>query len=274
MTEQQPAKAKRGRPRKETASKQAQELFDTENYIPVEKRAIVTDHDVDDLFADIDDTDLRTGKELARESHMIDQDSPYAKRDGDTAVRLEDSDAKPANTTPQVNNPGSPKVEGQTLDQMVRAEEIAAELVKTQGRFIEGVDNARVGVPFRAVESDIAPADMPIPFADQPNVRSDGVVLDNVGVLDTGAGSQTSQLRERLAQRDDPSSPNFMVCVNRNCRYRENCVRYRMHNKRDLKTVFYPEDCRRDGIYIDLDDTEFTAYDPMSVIESSSTPSF
>lgn len=258
----------RGRPKKPKVSSEAESIFP--DYVPASERVAQTEHDVDDLFSGLEGQDLRGRSEVSNERHKIRQNSQYAKK------------VNPADETPEVTEdnpksdraPGSPKVSGSVLDAMVRAEEIAAELVRTQGRFIEGVDNAKPGVPFKAVEADLEAPDMPLPYANQKyKVRADGITLD-IGIFDTGDGAQVSEQVTIASMRDDPASEHFMVCVNKTCRYRENCLRYRLHNKRDMKTVFYPEDCRKDGIYIDIDESDFKAIEPMSTLESTSTPSF
>lgn len=245
------------------ASPEAEQLFSDE-YIPSDQRTDPREYDVDDIFAEFDESqDLRSDKS----EKTVKPNAYFAKKDGNVKEEIVES-------TREGVNPGSPKVQGTVLEDMIRAEEMAADLVKQRGRFIEGVDNAKPGVPFRAVESNIYAPEMPLPYADQQSIRSDGVVLSNIGVLDTGDGAQVVEEMPKPGDRDDPASPHFMVCVNKNCRYREGCLRYRMHNKRSMKTVFFPEDCRRDGIYINVEAHPYDAYDPMEILESNSTPSF
>lgn len=162
-----------------------------------------------------------------------------------------------------------------SLQDVIRAEEVAADMVKAKGRYIENVDNVKPGVTFRGADADLYSPEMPLPYSGQVSMRADGVTLDNVGPIDPSEGAQDINTMPKPGDRDDPTSVHFMVCMNSNCRYREGCLRYRMKNKREMKTVFFPEDCRRDGIYISIDDTKFTAYDPMELIEGPvSTPNW
>lgn len=277
MTQDNPfteAPKKRGRPKTVKASPEAESIFNDITPIPSSERKVQTEYDVDDLFADIDELDLRRKAEISQivdSPNNITQNSPYSKK---TNVNDEDVPNGHEVAQQERNNPGSPKLNNVALEEMKRAEEIAAELRKSSGIFIEGVDNAKPGVPFRAVEADVHSPEFPLPHADQRYVRADGIVLDGIGVFDTGDGAQSSEAMPAPNDRDDPASPHYMVCVNKNCRYREGCMRYRMHNKRDMKTVFFPDTCREDGIYQNIDGNTYEAYDPMHILESNATPSF
>lgn len=274
---------KRGRPRKPKVSKQAENLFP--DYVPSEERKNQLEHDVDDIFAEFAESeDLTSSSEdeshsEGREKSRNSSELVYAKRESVSDNTSDDINAEPHKTIT------SPKVEKEALNEFIRAEEIAADLVKAKGRFIEGVDNAKAGVTFRGPDASINPALLegieynessnPKQFIQKPKfpMRADGISFEK-GVLDTGKGAQGEDSMPKVSDRDNPESESFMVCVNRECRYREHCMRYRLSNQRNMKTVFYPEDCRRDGIYMNIEETDFTAYDPMSVIESKSTPSF
>lgn len=265
---------KRGRPRKEQVSKEAEELFP--DYVPAEERANKLEHDVDDLFADIDDTDLTSNHEKQRRV------TEYAKKND---VHLNKPVTDEINAVPHKTITSPNLKDNESLNDLIRAEEIAADIVKTKGRFIEGVDNAKPGVTFRGPDASINPVLLnelegieyntpvnPNQFIEKPkrDMRADGITLK--GVLDTGIGAQEAS--PTVNERDDPASPNFMVCVNQECRYREHCLRYRLKSERSMKASFYPEDCRRDGIYMNVEESDFTAYPPFNVLESKSTPSF
>lgn len=250
------------------ASTQAEAAFP--DYIDADERPNQLESDVNDIFAHIAETaDLRshsTAKYAKRDEPSINSPEP--------SESVTDSNTVFDTTTVLDMNEGSPKVTKDTLENMVRAEEVAADLARTKGVFIDGVDNAKIGVPFKAVESDIPIHEMPLRYGDQMNIRADGVEFNHMGVLDTGHGAQGEDTMPTPADRDNPASPHYMVCVNKNCRYREHCMRYRMNNKRNMKTVFFPEDCRRDGIFQSVDNSDYEAYDPMNILESTSTPSF
>lgn len=270
---------KRGRPKKEQVSDEAKMVFP--DVIPVEDRKNILDSDVEDIFGELEGEDLRS-KEPKEHTPS---ESYYAKRqDRDlNQPTVDDINAEPHKTIT------SPALTDENLGEMIRAEELAADLVRAKGRFIEGVDNAKPGVTFRGPDPSINPEHLdslegieynsPLPvhqeqYIQKPkrSMRADGITLK--GVLDTGIGAQVSEKELQVSDRDNPESPNFMVCVNKECRYREHCLRYRMSNQRSMKSVFYPEDCRRDGIYMNTEESDFTAYDPMQILESTSTPSF
>lgn len=185
------------------------------------------------------------------------------------------------------------KVTDETTKIMIRQEEIAAELVRTQGRFIEGVDNAKPGTTFTGAQANSFNNGMsPVEFMAQQSqakqqsqdttgitVRSDGITFD--GYLDTGAGAQQkTEVEEIINDPNDPQSDSFITCVNKSCQYRDNCLRYRLSNKRSNKGVFFPETCRIEGIYLPVDDynndpdTPSIALTPLGTLESTSTPNF
>lgn len=103
-------------------------------------------------------------------------------------------------------------------------------------------------------------------------VRASGVVFD--GVLDTGDGAQEVEpvglaINE---DRDDPKSLGYAVCVNKNCPIRATCMRYRKSLQRDNKIIFFPEQCKEDGIYQPISE-DMGGLDSMEVLEPTSTPS-
>ena len=171
---------------------------------------------------------------------------------------------------------GTAKVTDATIAHMVRREEIEAEMIRTKGRVIEGSDNVKAGVTFRdgtSPNSELSPMDFvdPVPY----NYRADGV--DQTGedrmVLDTGMGAQRPVVQE-IEDTNDPRHPDFMVCGNGNCRYREACLRYRMKEHKTNKAIFFPDACRVDGIFISIDDSDYTGYGAFEPAQLSSTPNF
>ena len=280
QAQNKPTPSKRGRPKKVKPSAEAEKLFP--EYISSEDRVNQLEHDVDDLFAGIEETDLRT--EASTPAYK-ESESYYARKPSAVSAtpKTDDINADPHKTIT------SPKLTKENLNDMIRAEELAADIVKEKGRFIDGVDNAKAGVTFRGPDPSINPAHLsslegmdynsPLPVHQQQyiqnpkhDMKSDGITLK--GILDTGAGAQRPEKKVEVSDRDNPESPSFMVCVNKECRYRENCMRYRLNNQRSMKSVFYPEDCRRDGIFMSVDESDFTAYDPLNILESTATPSF
>ena len=175
-----------------------------------------------------------------------------------------------------------PEISRQRSKHFERLEEIENELVKDVGRFIEHVDNAKPGVPYKTSNSNdpMAPfvegmqnLTAPVfvrPLINELNIRSDGFVSEGGVVLDTGAAAQPAVLSS--ASPHDPASDSFMVCVNKQCAYREGCLRYRLSNRRDNKFPFHPSECRKDGIYISVNETRFTAFDPFDMVEATGVP--
>ena len=199
----------------------------------------------------------------------IDIDTP-AMQQGEPAKIIATPEPEPKREIP----------EDKILD-LQRSEEIEAELVKTNGRYIESVDNARVGTTIygEKVDKDPNRSVKSFVFATQqqePAYIGNGFNTEHKGngPLDTGEGSQKeSKLTEVYAEEiNDPRSENFLACVNSACQYRETCVRYRLKDKRINQSVFFPEQCRIDGTYISLDDTSFTGYDNMATLEDKVAP--
>lgn len=204
------------------------------------------------------------------------------------AELLNDEPTKPITPDPvqplePVNTVATPDPEPKrTLDKeliasLERTEELEAEIVKQNGRYIASVDNVKPGKTIYGEDNTQQTIGNTI-FAEQNHVayRSAGVntYADDNAPLDTGSNAQTT---EEIAPNDydinDPRSPDFMVCMNSVCRYRESCLRYRLLNKRDNKGLFFPEQCRTDGTYISVDNTEFTAYDSFQQVDDPSAPS-
>jgi hypothetical protein len=175
-----------------------------------------------------------------------------------------------------------PEISRQRSAHFQRLEEIENELVKDVGRFIEHVDNAKAGVPYKTSEANdpMAPfvegmqnLTAPVfvrPLINELNIRADGFVSEGGVVLDTGAAAQPPVLAS--SNPHDPGSESFMVCINKQCAYREGCLRYRLSNRRDNKFPFHPSECRKDGIYISVNETKFTGYDPFDAVEATGVP--
>jgi hypothetical protein len=177
----------------------------------------------------------------------------------------------------------TPKVSRQRAAHFQRLEEIENELIKAKGRYIEHVDDAKAGVPYKQLgpngigdpylegfQTAAEPAFV-VPLINTLNVRADGYAAAGGLVFDTGANAQPPL--KKSANPHDPSSESFMVCINKLCSYREGCLRYRMSNRRDNRFPFHPAECRKDGIYISINDTKFSGYDPFATVESGGIPS-
>jgi hypothetical protein len=175
----------------------------------------------------------------------------------------------------------TPRVSRQKAAHFGRLEEVENALVKSEGRYISHVDDAKAGVPYKQTNANdplqpflegIQGSEQVfmVPLINQLNIRADGFVSEGGMVLDTGAGAQEAV--SESANPHEPSSKAFMVCVNKTCNYREGCLRYRLSNRRDNKFPFHPSECRADGIYISINDSKFTGYDPFNVIDAGGLP--
>jgi len=235
-----------------------------------------TDTSDDDLFGKIEaGSDLRN----------VHPDKPA------TAEDLIDKDAMEENQHPDLLSTdhtgivpnsgllkeGTKQVEPDKVADLQRSEEIEADLVREHGRFLEGSDNAKIGVTIDGRLSTDVMNESPMDFAEQPaGFISDGVnTFDDQHIIyDPGASAQKLEdvTPVNIEDRNDPRHPSFMGCVNSACQYRSTCLRYRMKNKVQNAFPFFPEECRIDGTYISLDDTDFTAYDAIEAIESNVTP--
>lgn len=175
----------------------------------------------------------------------------------------------------------TPKVSRQRAAHFQRLEEIENDMIKAKGRFIEHVDDAKAGVPFKQAGPNMTPylegmqkltePVFVVPLINTLNVRADGFAAAGGVIFDPGANAQPPV--NKSANPHDPNSESFMACINKVCSYREGCLRYRMSNRRDNKFPFHPSECRKDGIYISINETKFTGYDPFSVVESGGIPS-
>lgn len=85
------------------------------------------------------------------------------------------------------------------------------------------------------------------------------------GHLDFSIGAQEAHEVAPIEEASDPTSEHFATCVTRECPIKENCLRYRLKNRKDTKVPFYPEECAQGkGGYLPLSKfPEFTAYDPL-----------
>jgi len=163
---------------------------------------------------------------------------------------------------------GSSTVTDSYVKDMVRREEIEAEIIRKRGRYIESVDNARAGTPYTGKASNdfsIGPQIFTEPA--KRKYRAEGVDFSG-DILDTGSGAQLPK-PPVLYDDKDPRSDSFVTCGNGNCQYREVCLRYRMLKmKPEANTfVFFPEECRIDGIYINID--EHPNYNAYGIFEST-----
>lgn len=74
---------------------------------------------------------------------------------------------------------------------------------------------------------------------------------------------------------NDPLSDNFLTCRNKSCAHRVNCLRYLMSRQRTSNQgIFYPETCREEGVFMDSEATNFTAYDTIDAIENNNRTKF
>lgn len=243
----------------------------------VDEKDVPDDDDIEALFSNIvPGTDLRgDDKKPVKVEDIIDVD----------AMRENMNDVQDVSTSQFVSNSGK-LVEGtrnineKTLIALERSEEIEAELVRQNGRFLEGSDNAKIGVTIDGGLATQQYENAPMMFAEPPKgYISEGVNTFDPNlpdhIFDPGADAQKQEDVKQIEtyEPNDPRSPSFIACVNNTCAYRENCLRYRMKNKVTNKFPFFPEECRIDGTFISLDDTDFTAYDSMNTLESNVTPS-
>jgi hypothetical protein len=215
-------------------------------------------------------------------TEMFTLEEPIVFEDGNINDDNIDIDLDIDKPAPVLSSGSSPRVTKKQAVEIARVEEIEAQLAKETGRFIEHVDNAKVGVPFRQNDSNNPNSPMldgvEIPFAqtfvrpmiNDYAIRSDGFSSEGGKIFDPGEGAAAPQPVIDSANPHDPSSKEFIVCANKMCQYREGCLRYRMSNKRTNKFPFHPSECRKDGIYISINDTKFTGFDPFSVVEPSS----
>lgn len=183
--------------------------------------------------------------------------------------RLEAFEDSPATTSAKQEptvleaKPKDRPISSLTVEQ---AEIMAKKETNSTGRYIPNIDDAKPGVTFwqpKAQQPDALPFQV---MNGTPALPEDGAILD------TGLGAQVKE-DIPIPELDDPRSDRYMSCMNKSCQYREGCLRYRLHNKKVFKAIFYPEECKATGIYQSINDTDFTAYDPYSNLESKNMPS-
>lgn len=222
-----------------------------------------------------------TGKELPDVNEDPTQGLP-AGTNTTSQTEVDSLVAGAAGSTP-VNTTGNKPM---SVDDLTRMEEISNEMVKTEGRFIDGVDNARAGTTIDgrdiAKQGNTHSPNMDLYMSEEEmhglgKMRADGVILDDNGVLDTGLGAQApvpeDQLETELEAQHDPTSSLFLTCVNKSCAYRAGCMRYRKSADKTLpQFVFFPDSCRTEGIYIDIQDHPNIGLAPMEVVEPAAAP--
>lgn len=181
---------------------------------------------------------------------------------------------------------GTPEATQAYVAELSRREEIEAEIIRTKGRYIESVDNARPGVPFNGSHAnDFSVSPMNFVEPTKREYRADGVDFSG-DIFDTGYGAQAALLSLPSDPEDpnskpfdinDPRSAEYVTCGNGNCNYREGCLRYRMKSIKPEanKFVFFPDACRADGIYQSIDQFPgFTGYGTFEPTNLTSTPNF
>lgn len=207
---------------------------------------------------------------------------------------------------PRNDNPTSPNISADMLLQIQRAEELEAELVRTNGRFIPGSDDARPGVPYKPTPvynqeqymnrnvSDTPQLEgvkIVLPLINDLNINALGVPTAEANnpkkrILDTGEGAQAAPIMNpelmdhqvydgpnktiASSNPNDPRSEAFLTCANSMCPHREGCLRYRLKNRRTHSFPFFPESCRKEGIYMPVEGNRFTGYDPFDTLERGS----
>jgi hypothetical protein len=178
-----------------------------------------------------------------------------------------------ATDTTLFNKKSPANVKGKLTNELSRREEIEAAIVKERGRYIESTDNAKPGVPFSSRGGNEG-ASHPYEFAKPLEIafRAEGVTLGG-DILDTGEGAQDAPVEDR-SDPNNPRSPSYMTCKNGNCQYRMGCLRYRMNNQRTNAAIRFPDECRLEGFYQSIDETNFTGYSPVESIELTRQPKF
>lgn len=187
-----------------------------------------------------------------------------------TPVPLSDREFKSA------NKDTSPNVSVDFALDLVRAEEIEAEIVRKGGRYIPGVDDAKAGVPYTTKQDErVSMLDgqvFKVPLINTLNINSDGVTIRGGGIFDPGEGAQPPPVpasdfkTNKSSNPNDPRSENFLTCSNNQCQYREGCMRFRLKNRRSNSFPFFPESCRKDGIYLSINDSDYTGYDSFDAL--------
>lgn len=189
-------------------------------------------------------------------------------------------------TATDLNTPSpnitSPAMTANQALAMERIEEIEAELTRKMGRYIPAIDDVKPGVPYKTeVDERITMLDQQtfaVPLISTLNVNSDGFTVRGGDIFDPGQDAQKAKpvvdyKTNSSANPNDPRSESFLTCNNKSCSYREMCLRYRLRNRRPQSFPFFPESCRADGIYININDSDYTGYDPFETLEYGSVVS-
>ena len=245
--------------------------------------------DVENPFSPaFEDTPVSDGS-MSFDSNVSQPDLVQIRRERELAeLKRANNHANP-NEAPSVNedlsdrifankNITSPKVDESMILSLERAEEIEEELVRKTGRYIESVDNARPGVPYTDRKDErmthLDQQEFAVPLINRLNINSDGLTIRGGDIFDPGEGAQKAPDRfgtNASSNPNDPRSESFLTCSNKQCAYREGCLRYRLRNRRDNSFPFFPESCRKDGIYISVNDSDYTGYDNFDQIERGAT---
>lgn len=197
------------------------------------------------------------------------------RRNSETSPVVPSSDEAPSHDS--AASKLNPKVsQAEHITQILRAEEEAAKLVAQHGRYIPSVDDVSPGKVFQSnnhvYSNNENAVTSPEKIEGAVKVRSNGSVFYAKMPDIEGQKPPEAVSKEELS---DPRSEHFITCRNKLCPYRDGCLRYRMVSQRtENQNVFYPSECREDGIYISIDDSDYKAYPPMKVLESSSTPNW
>ena len=173
----------------------------------------------------------------------------------------------------------SPKVDEELILDLIRAEEIEADLVRKAGRYIESVDNVKPGVPYTDRKDErithLGESEFAVPLINRLNINADGLTIRGGDIFDPGEGAQKPEpnpfATNTSSNPNDPRSESFLTCSNKMCAYREGCLRYRLRNRRAQSFPFFPESCRKDGIYVSVNDSEYQGYDPFDQLERGAT---
>lgn len=254
-----PAKKKAGRPRKTVDMTPFDEGYKEPENKPLE---------FDEEISTPDLVEIRRQRELNAEKDRNNHANPNSA----PSVNEELTDRVFSN-----KNVTSPKMDEDKILDLIRAEEIEEELVRKAGRYIESVDNARPGVPFSDRKDEritnLDHQEFAVPLINRLNINSDGVTIRGGGIFDPGEGAQKpTPVPDKFGTNassnpNDPRSENFLTCSNKMCPYRESCLRYRLKNRRAQSFPFFPESCRKDGIFINVNETNYTGYDNFDQLE-------
>lgn len=235
--------AKRGRPPKHNASDEAINIFpDTEDEViaaseyggletqelpnPVQAEEGSFEEVLENDF--VNDTENSAPIHTKKTPSTLDGELPPTSR---SEIKMPESptqsDAEVGGDLRSLMNEGREHLLTDKLVDLMKEkeEEGKQKLAKTRGRFIEGQDNAKPGIPYSAkspeyyegnsnltpqryvnVEnSGIKPAEKPVLDGQHESIkstmRSEGVVLKEIATLDTGSGAQNSQMMENANKK-------------------------------------------------------------------------